>query len=408
MPRPSQGPRLYLRRNRTDSKSGARLPDIWFIRDGARQLSTGCGPDRLQGPGGAQEALARYILAKGAQAGYGTASRSDPAQVLVVDVLTLYIAERGPALERDGATTGGFGARLMTWWAGKTLSEVRRSACKAYVAHRIAQPNSRFKDPAKAPRISSQTARIELEMLSAAIGYWHGEDPLQVRPVVWLPDKSESSREALTRGQAARLLRAARGWRWDAKKAAWTRLSRSAQANRRHVARFILIGLYTGTRHTAIRRLLWAESPTQAWVDLDRAMIWRRGRAEPDHPTKRRPVVKLPLRLLAHLRRWRRLDEAESKRRPDPVNAVIHHGGEALAGKLRRGFAGCVADAGLPAEITPHWLRHTAATWLMEADVESWKAAGFLGMTTKTLEDHYGHHRPSYQSDAAGAIGRKA
>ena len=36
----------------------------------------------------------------------------------------------------------------------------------------------------------------------------------------------------------------------------------------RHLARFILIGLYTGTRHDAILKLQWLPSTSGGWFDL--------------------------------------------------------------------------------------------------------------------------------------------
>ena len=48
-----------------------------------------------------------------------------------------------------------------------------------------------------------------------------------------------------------------------------------------------------------------------------------------------------------------------------------------------------------------HTLRHTRATWLMQAGVPIWEAAGHLGMTTKTLESVYGKHSPDFQERAA-------
>src|SRR5262249_190238 len=63
--------------------------------------------------------------------------------------------------------------------------------------------------------------------------------------------------------------------------------------------------------------------------------------------------------------------------------------------------------AKLPGKITPHTLRHTAATWLMQNGVSMWRAAGFLGMSVETLDRVYGHHHPDYFSEAAEAIGRK-
>jgi integrase len=69
---------------------------------------------------------------------------------------------------------------------------------------------------------------------------------------------------------------------------------------------------------------------------------------------------------------------------PAPLVSVLHHGGAPIA-KVRTGWASCVRDAGLNAEISPHWLRHTAATWLMEGGAEMWQAAGYLGMTPDML-----------------------
>ena len=62
---------------------------------------------------------------------------------------------------------------------------------------------------------------------------------------------------------------------------------------------------------------------------------------------------------------------------------------------------------GSAGKISPHTLRHTAATWLMQIGVSTWEAAGFLGMSEKTLRDVYGHHHPDYLHRAANAIGTK-
>jgi hypothetical protein len=37
---------------------------------------------------------------------------------------------------------------------------------------------------------------------------------------------------------------------------------------------------------------------------------------------------------------------------------------------------------------------HTAATRLMQAGVDEWESAGFLGMTVEMLDRVYGHHHP--------------
>ena len=54
--------------------------------------------------------------------------------------------------------------------------------------------------------------------------------------------------------------------------------------------------------------------------------------------------------------------------------------------------------------VTPHTLRHTAATWLMQRAVPLWEAVGFLGMSPETLKNTYGHHHPDFMRTAAEAI----
>lgn len=409
MSRRSKGPRLYLRKGRLDSRSGQRLPDIYFIRDGQKERSTGCGP---AGIADAERQLADYIAEKWSpEATTDTGQRSgDPASIFVAEVAALYLLEKAPKAPDPAGVKARFKA-LLDFWGEMTLADVKRSTCEAYVAERITHPIASAKDPTTARRVSAQGARRELEDLSAAIGYWAGEHPLDRRPKVTLPEKPESPRDALTRSQAALLLLAAMGWHRDAEGKPQRR-GLSARANRAHLRRFVLIGLYTGTRPGVIPKLLWEESPTSAWVDLDDGVIYRRGRDEREHKTKKRTLVRIPDRLLAHMRRWRDLDMIEMARRAReglPIcNNVLHHGGQPITGKIRRGYASCVSDAGLPDDVTPHWHRHTAATWLMELDAKPWDAAGFLGMTMKTLEDNYGHHRPGHQSSALKAMGRKA
>src|SRR6516225_411590 len=69
------------------------------------------------------------------------------------------------------------------------------------------------------------------------------------------------------------------------------------------------------------------------------------------------------------------------------------------------GFEAAVRAAGIGTDVTPHILRHTCATWLMQAGVDLWDAAGFLGMTVQQLEHGYGHHHPDYQQEAVAALG---
>lgn len=408
MGRPPKGARLHLRKGIVDRRSGRELAPIYYIKDGHRSFSTGCGPERLAE---AEAQLAAYLAKKGKPVAPARNSATDPADVLIAEVVALYAREKAPKAADPKAVAARLSV-VLEWWGEMTVADIRRSSCLAYVTHRQTQPVRSYKNPKTAPRVTAAGARRELEDLSAAVSWWAGEHPLTYKPVFTLPPPTESSRDALSPSQAAALLWAAMGWRRQPD-GSWKRLSKSAVANRRHLRRFILLGLYSGSRPGVLPKLQWSASDDSAWVDLEKGWVYRRGRREADTPTKRRPMIRIPKRLLAHMKRWRAMDEAKSVElaaalRP-PITTVLHHGGEPIGGKIRKGYANVVADAGLHPEITPHWHRHTCATWLMEDNVPMRLAAQYLGMTVRTLEKHYAHHRPGHQAEVDKALskGRK-
>lgn len=49
----------------------------------------------------------------------------------------------------------------------------------------------------------------------------------------------------------------------------------------------------------------------------------------------------------------------------------------------------------------PHIVRHTAATWTMQAGTDLYEASGFLGMSTETLE------AVDFQENAASASAKR-
>jgi len=96
----------------------------------------------------------------------------------------------------------------------------------------------------------------------------------------------------------------------------------------------------------------------------------------------------LPGLLLTHLRAWER----------NGSRYVIGWGDHSVS-RVDRTVKLIAAEAGLE-PLTPHALRHSAATWLMQAGVDLWEAGRYLGMTVRTLEGTYGHHRPQHLSGA--------
>ena len=296
MQRRSKGPRLWLA---PEERRGGRLvrPATWIIRDdGARKIRTGCTRSDRKG---AERKLADYIARK-----YQAPRESDrhPAEILILDVLNIYAADAVPKHRRPNETM----QRLLTLGAfpgWRTLADVNGKQCRAYVAWRMGQPwksSQPDKTGHPARKVSATGARRELEDLRAAINHHRKEGLCSEVVGVALPDKGEPRDAWLTRNQAAQLLWAA----WRAKQVMQgTNTKRDVG---KHVARFILTGLYTGTRHAAICGAAFQPAIGRGHVDLDRGVFHRRAQGVRE-TKKRQPPVRLPNRLLAHLRRWHQL-----------------------------------------------------------------------------------------------------
>ena len=240
MSRRRNAPRLHLRRRK------APREDVWDIRDGAIRVSTGCGERDTQG---AQEALARYI------AGKYTPPRALSAEKLFIDeVVAAYLNEHAK-YSPSRIFLFDTARPILRWWSGKKLAEVNGGNCRAYVTWRTKQSY-------RGKCISDQTARHDLKTLRTAINWYHREyGPLPAVPKVTLPAKAPQRQDYwLTRDEVAARIRAAR------------RSPRTV-----HVARQLLIGVYTGTRPGAILGLKWMPSPTDGWFDLDNEVLHRRG-----------------------------------------------------------------------------------------------------------------------------------
>lgn len=350
MPRPSKGPRLYLRR-----RKGKRAK-VWLVRDNGKDTSTGCSESDIQG---AEEFLSQYIVTKWAP----PSRESKLARISCADVLNVYVRERAP-LTRSLDHTIYLASNVNEFWGAKSLADVRGQTCRDYVEWRCSQG------------MSDQTARRDLDMFRSAIKYYHKEyGPLDAVPAVTLPAKGPGRMRWLTRSEAARLL-------WAARRTP-------------HIARMILIGIYSGTRRTAILRLRWMPSLDAGWFDLDAGVLFRKGEDETD-TTKRRPPARIHERLLPHLRRWHRMDMEKN------IIDVCHYNGKAIK-KPRRAWPTIRERAGLDKSVTPHILRHTCVTWLLQAGVPTWEVGGFVGMSEDMVRERYGHHSPDFQKNAASA-----
>jgi integrase len=367
MPEAAKGPRLWLRRERRDESGAVTHPAVWYIRDDGRyQASTGCRLDHRER---AEQLLAEYIARKRLE----TTPRSprEPSAIPVADVISRYL--RDVLATKTKPKEAAQRARaLLAFFGTKTLADVNGDSCCGYAAQRS----------------TDSMARRELEDLRGAINH-HRQEGLcsQVVEVV-LPPERPARERWLTRSEAARILWAA--WRYrEIQKG-----KRTDRRSRQHIAKFILVALYTGTRAGAVCGAALQQTVGRGWIDVERGVFYRRPPRRLE-TKKRQPPVPLPPGLLAHLRRWERNGQrfaVEWNRMP--------------VSDVHKALGNVVADAGLGLDVMPHTLRHTAATWLMQAGVDIWEAAGYVGMTVEMLSDRYGHHHPDHLSGAKNAFGR--
>lgn len=377
MPRRNKGPHLKWRQERNCWEIR------WFEQGDKRSKTTGTD-ERSK----AEEKLATFIL------GTEPVNQCDPAARFIVDVLNDYCVEKAPS-SADPVRTAYAVEALIGFWQGLTVSEISEKSCREYCTFR---------------KVSNGTTRRELATLGAALTYDFKQGRLTVRPHVWMPPQPESKDRWLTRHEIAALLRTARN---------------SKQA-RFHMPLFILIGLYTGARKEAILSLRWPQ------VDLERGLIDfnQPGRARTN---KGRPIIPIPRRLMTFLRLakkrgtetghlfsiLRRVTDSNGQRR------VIHH----PIKDIKKGFHATACKAGfttkwqpskktgpakggLPVtwvhpvtDVTPHVLRHTAASWMVQAGVSFAKVARYIGhKNSRTTENIYAHHAPDYLADAKNAF----
>jgi len=360
MSRARKPARLWLRPASKDRAA------TWVILDIGKQYSTGCGADDYSG---AEKALADHI----ARQFIATPARKDRAasEVTVAEVIAHYLQ-----LKRDTATRpkelAARAENLLAYWGEKTLDDITSATCAEYAKKR-GTPNG---------------ARRELEDLRAACRQAIADNVTRQAVTVTLPPKAKGRVKHLDRSMMAKLI-------WAAyKKRSKFRGVPNKWRPTIHIARFTLAAVYTGSRSSRIWQASFVKEQGRPFIDLEAGVFYRAWDGEIVAANKRAPPIRLPDRLLAHMRRWHRLG----------AKYVVEYNGKPADPK--RAFRNLVDEVlGVDSEgVVRHTLRHTAATWLMQAATDKWEASGYLGMTLETLEKTYGHHHPDHQAGVGAAF----
>lgn len=328
----------------------------------------------------------------------------DPAHITVSEIMDYYILNKNPedavAQQRKILC-----ARPISYFFGAdpvTALTVKRS--REYLRWRRAHGVRIDDKDTGAVRIVRQTtadatARKDLGCLTAACNFAIEEEVLPAGLVIKieLPDMAPPRERWLSEHEAARLLWEARGAKLppDDRLNVWrdacgNRLTRDPRA-RLHLPLFIMIALYTGARCGAILGLKWPQ------VDLvnDRINFNPPGRKQ---TKKGRSTVPLARQLKLMLLR--------AQRRATSEYVVSYDGGR--VGSIKHSFNSAVARAGLGDDVTPHTMRHTAATWLAQRGVPLWEVAGYLGHADSRVTDEvYAKHSPDHMAASKAALERR-
>lgn len=230
------------------------------------------------------------------------------------------------------------------------------------------------------PARSNGTLRRELNCMIAALNHAVRAKRIAATDVPYIPLPAAPAAKDLwlTEREEEQLLAAA-----EAENANYPMMDRGYL--------FVHIALATASRRRAIEKLRWDQ------VDLDARLIHFRPAG--DRQTKKRRVpVPISDDLLPILRRARQLATSD----------CVLHTDRSVMRRFEAVCARAHAMTGNPKfrSITPHTLRHTAATLMARAGVQLYQIAGILGDSLTTCTKNYVHHCPDHLRSAINARSR--
>lgn len=358
MPKTNRGLQIWYRKERDCFEIGEYI-------DGKRKRhATGIGRRE-----DAEAQLAELIVKR---------QRPDKAdhEITLGELFAYYMREHVPTLASPATAIKCF-ERLLPFWGEYRLTDVRKSMCLDYLAYRKEefvkwQESGTYQTRRE---LSTETVRRELEQLQAAIRYAHKDNIISMFPSVWKPKKSSAKTRWLNPREAAMLLHQAR------------LLPMAGE----YLPLFILLALYTGARTEAVLTLKWSQ------VDFVSEVI--DFRVDQRSSNKGRAVVPIPRRLLRELKiaYANRLSNIYVLQRDcandEPIKSV------------KGSFGTACQRAGLD-DVTPHTLRHTAASWMVQKGVPIYEVARYLGHSSVAMvEKTYGHMAPEHLKRAKESWG---
>jgi integrase len=324
----------------------------FYVRGAWQRVSTGTSDQRQ-----AQIFLAQFL------AGQGTPA--PPKAPTVAVILDAYLADRKQAVVPAGYLTLRTNAKALNRHLADLEPEhLTKERIRFYRRQRVTEgyevgpPGKRRKKP-----VQDGTILRELVTLRAALHFAETEKWIKETPYIVVPSQPKPRDRWLTRDEADRLL---------------------ASAQALHVKTFLAVCLYTASRASAVLQLKWDR------VDLAGGMI-DFGSVEGG---KGRAIVPIADSLKPYL--------AEA-RKAATCPFVIEHGGEPV-GSVKTGVRAAARRAEVSG-VSPHVLRHTAATWMAMKGIPIEQIARMLGHTDPRVTWRtYAKYSPDYLRDAVAAL----
>ena len=359
---------------------------MYIVRDtGNVNRGTGCYVrDGKKAEAAAQAKLAEYILSKRDPA--KAIDKDNPNAAKIADVMALEMRYFSNSKMLDSRKREFISSceRIGRWFGKHAVGDLNGDLQECYARERRRYV-MKIVNGERTAVVTDQLAPIagyrDLKILAAAVNRYFQKKVggVQIKFKPTLPDGPTSRVRWLSRDEAARMLWAA--WR--------NRHMDKGCLTSRHIARFILVGLYTGSRKGDICGAAVIPTIGRGYVDLD-CGIFKRKPDNKEATSKRQPTIPLPPRLLAHMRRWHRLGISQ--------RSVVEYNGKPVV-DIKVGFDSVVTAAGLATDdrdmkVMPHSLRHTAITWLLRDGVDIELVSQYVGVSVEVIRKTYRHEMP--------------
>lgn len=173
--------------------------------------------------------------------------------------------------------------------------------------------------------------------------------------------------------------------RYDAKTGTFGpgRIRKRERHRRLMIGRLVRLGLATGTRPGKYWGMAWAPHPEFGHIDVETGLLHRCPIGAPVSARKRAPSLKLSPDLLAMVRGWKEQDRGQRF-------AFRTMRGGPTTDYLADMFVAAMEELGI-AGVTPHVLRHTCITRMIERGVSASVISAVVGISVEMLRRNYNH-----------------